>query len=95
MPALLISQVTVTDDAAYGKYAALAGPAILAQIGRFIARGARFVQLEGTGRLRNVIAKFATLEAAEACYRSADYQAALKYAKAASERDLMIMETSE
>ena len=95
MPALWISQVTVTDDAAYGKYAALAGPAILANDGRFIARGARFVQLEGTGRLLNVIAKFATLEAAEACYRSSDYQAALEYAKAASERDLMIVEMSE
>ena len=63
--------------------------------GRFIARGARVVQLEGKGRLRNVIAKSATQEAAESCYRSADYQAALEYAKAASERDLMIVETSE
>ena len=63
--------------------------------GRFIARGARIVQLEDKGRLRNVIAKSATQEAAEACYRSADYQAALEYAKAASERDLMIVETSE
>lgn len=52
-------------------------------------------KLEGTGRLRNVIAKFATLEAAEACYRSADYQAALEYGKAASERDLIIVKTSE
>ena len=51
MPALWTSQVTVTDDAAYGKYAALAGPAILVQIGRFIARGARFVQV---GRHRQV-----------------------------------------
>ena len=60
--------------------------------GRFIAR---VVQLEGKGRLRNVIAKSATQEAAESCYRSADYQAALEYPKAASERDLMIVETSE
>ena len=98
MPTLWISQVTVTDDAAYGKYAALAGLDILTHGGRFIARGARgarVVQLEGNGRLRNVIAKSATQEAAEACYRSADYQAALEYAKAASERDLMIVETSE
>jgi uncharacterized protein (DUF1330 family) len=95
MPALWVSQVTVTDDVAYGKHSVLAGPAILAHGGRFIARGARAVQLEATGRLRNVLAKFATLEAAEACYRSSDYQAALEYAKAASERDLMIVETSE
>ena len=44
MPALLISQVTVTDDTGYGKYAALSGLAILAHGGRF---GARVVQMEG------------------------------------------------
>ena len=95
MSALWISQVTVTDDVAYGKYAALVGPAIVAHGGRFIRRGARFVHLEGNGRLGNVIAKFDTLEAAESCYRSADYQVALEYARAASERDLMIVETSK
>ena len=42
-----------------------------------------------------MIAKFATLEVAEACYRSADYQAALEYGKAASEHDLIIVKTSE
>ena len=47
MPALWTSQVTVTDDAAYGKYAALAGPVILAHGGRFVARVARVVQMEG------------------------------------------------
>ena len=47
MPALLISQVTVTHDTGYGKYAALSGLAILAHGGRFVARGARVVQMEG------------------------------------------------
>ena len=57
MPALWIAHVTVTDEDAYAKYAKLAGPAIADHGGRFLARGARFVQLEGKERPRNVVAK--------------------------------------
>ena len=63
--------------------------------GYFIARGGRYVQLEGTDRPRNVVAKFPSVEAAEACYRSPEYQQALDHARGASERDLLIVETSE
>ena len=80
---------------AYGKYAALAGPAIAAHGGVFLARGGRYVQLEGRDRPRNVVARFATLEEAVACYNSAEYQAALDHARGASERELMVVETSE
>ncbi len=90
--ALWIAHVTVFDVEAYGKYAALAGPAIAAFGGVFLARGGRYVQLEGREHVRNVVARFPSLEAAEACYRSAAYQAALAYAKGAAERDLMVVE---
>lgn len=93
MPALWIAHVTVTDDEAYGRYAALAGPAIARHGGEFIARGGRYVQLEGRDRARNVVARFPSLEAAETCYRSPDYQAALDHARGAAERDLVIVET--
>ncbi|WP_438991341.1 DUF1330 domain-containing protein [Lentibacter sp.] len=95
MKALWIAHVTVTDTEAYGKYAELAGPAIAAHGGVFIARGARFVQLEGKERPRNVVAKFPTLEAAVECYNSPAYQEALSHAKGASERELMVVEISE
>lgn len=95
MPALWIAHVTVTDDEAYGRYAKLAGPAIAAHGGSFIARGGRYVQLEGRDRARNVVARFPTLEAAEACYNSPEYQEALDHARGASERDLVIVETTE
>lgn len=90
--ALWIAHVHVTDAEAYGKYAALAGPAIAAHGGVFLARGGRYVQLEGRDRPRNVVARFPSLEAAVACYHSAEYQAALAHAKGASERDLMVVE---
>ncbi|OYX45504.1 MAG: hypothetical protein B7Z02_00665 [Rhodobacterales bacterium 32-67-9] len=90
--ALWIAHVKVLDAEAYGKYAALAGPAIAKHGGAFLARGGRYVQLEGNDRPRNVVARFPSLEAAVACYHSPEYQAALAHAKGASERDLMVVE---
>lgn len=95
MPALWIAHVTVTDEESYGKYAKLAGPAIAAHGGAFIARAARYVQLEGTDRPRNVVARFPSVEAAVECYHSDAYQAALDFARGASERELMVVETTE
>ena len=95
MPALWIAHVTVTDAEAYGRYAELAGPAIAKHGGHFIARAGRYVQLEGRDRPRNVVAKFPSVEAAEECYHSPEYQEALSHAKGASERDLLIVETTE
>lgn len=95
MPALWIAHVTVSDAEAYGKYAELAGPAIAAHGGSFIARGGKFVQLEGKERPRNVVARFPSVEAAVECYNSDAYQEALSHARGASERELMVVETSE
>ena len=47
MGALWIAHVTVTDEEAYKKYAQGATVAIAEHGGTFIARGGRFVQLEG------------------------------------------------
>lgn len=95
MAALWIAHVTVTDAEAYGKYAELAGPAIAKHGGEFIARAGRFVQLEGKERPRNVVAKFPSVDAAVGCYNSPEYQAALSHARGASERELMVVETTE
>ena len=95
MPALWIAHVTVTDAESYGRYAELAGPAIAKHGGTFIARGGRFVQLEGKERPRNVVARFPSVEAAVDCYNSPEYQAALDHARDASERDLVLVEITE
>lgn len=95
MPALWIAHVTVTDADAYQKYAKLAGPALEKHGGYFIARAGRYVQLEGKDRPRNVVAKFPSVEAAETCYHSPEYQSALTHAEGAAERDLVIVETTE
>lgn len=92
MTALWIAHVDVTDAEAYGRYAALAGPAIAAHGGVFLARGGRYKQLEGNDRPRNVVARFPSYDAAIACYESPEYQAALDHARGASKRDLVIVE---
>lgn len=95
MAALWIAHVTVTDADAYGKYAELAGPAIAKHGGAFIARAARYVQLEGKERPRNVVARFPSLEAAVECYNSPEYQKALDHARGASERELVVVEITD
>ena len=90
--ALWIAHVEVTDAEAYGRYVQGAGPAIALHGGKFIARGGRYVTLEGKDRARNVVAVFPSLEAAETCYNSPEYQAALDHARGASVRDLVVVE---
>ena len=92
MTALWIAHVEVTDPDAYARYAVIATEAIAAHGGVFLARGGRYVQLEGQDRARNVVARFPSLEAAVDCYNSARYQEALAHAKGAALRDLMVVE---
>ena len=94
MSALWIAHVLVTDEEAYGRYAALATGAIAEHGGVFLARATRYVTLEGPDRPRNVVARFPSVEAAEACYHSDAYQEALSHAKGAAVRELVIVEES-
>lgn len=96
MPAAYwIAHVHVTEPEAYGRYAKGATEAITAHGGEFLARGGRYVQLEGNDRSRNVLARFPSLEAAVACYNSPEYQAALDHARGAAVRDLVVVEAAE
>lgn len=92
MTAYWIARVNVTDEAAYGEYAKRAGPAIAKHGGRFLARAGRFITLEGAEYPRNVVVEFPSVEAAQACYSSPEYQEAVAFAKDASDRLLVIVE---
>jgi uncharacterized protein (DUF1330 family) len=92
MPAYWMTRVSVTDEAAYGEYARRAGPAIEKHGGRFLARGGRFVTLEGAEYPRNVLVEFPSVEAAQACYDSPEYREALAFAKDAADRLMVIVE---
>ena len=95
MAALWIAHVDVTDAAKYAEYVEVASVVIPEHGGTFIARGGKFIQFEGRERTRNVVARFPNIEAAEAAYNDPRYQAAVKIAKMASERELMVIETTD
>ena len=92
MPAYWIAHIEVTDADRYGQYAKLAGPAIAAFGGKFLARGGKHLQLEGNDRARNVVVEFPDIATAEACYRSPAYQEALSFARDSAVRDLVLVE---
>ncbi len=92
MSALWIAHVTVTDSEAYARYAELATKAIEEGGGQILARGGRYLQLEGVERSRNVVVRYPSVEAAKAVYDSELYQRALKHAAGACEREVVIVE---
>ena len=95
MGALWIAHVDVTDEEAYGEYIKVYSVVVPEHGGVFIARGGRFIQFEGKERKRNVVARFPSVEAAEAAYNDPRYQEAVVIAKSASERELMVIETDD
>lgn len=58
---------------------------------RFLVRGGAFDAVEGTGRARNVVIEFPSVEAARACWHSPGYQAAIALRKAIADVDLVII----
>lgn len=72
-------------------YAELAGPAIRAAGGRFLARGLPEATYEQGEETRTVVIEFASVEAAVAAHDSGAYQAALRALGDGADRDLRIV----
>ncbi|HSD38466.1 MAG TPA: DUF1330 domain-containing protein [Rhodocyclaceae bacterium] len=90
-----IVRADVSDPEQYKLYMA-ANAAPFRQYGaRFLARGGRFENPEGTSRSRNVVLEFPSYEAALECWKSPGYQAAIKLREAVSTFDLVIIEGYE
>jgi uncharacterized protein (DUF1330 family) len=82
----------VMDATRLAQYGALAGPAIEAGGGRFIARGIPAKTFEGDENQRTVLIEFDSVAHAVAAYNSPRYQAALAVLRGAVERDVRILE---
>jgi uncharacterized protein (DUF1330 family) len=82
----------VLDPARLAEYAALAGPAIEAAGGRFLARGIPATTFEGAANQRAVVIEFDSVSHAVTAYNSPRYQAALSVLNGAVERDVRILE---
>ena len=83
---------SVSNPAALAEYAKLAGPAIQAGGGRFLARGTAAKAYEAGLNQRSVLIEFDSVEKAIATYESPGYQAALQTLGGAAERDVRILE---
>lgn len=87
-----IARVDVSDAERYKDYVAANAAAFKAYGARFVVRGGRFENPEGTSRSRNVVIEFPSYEAAVECWHSPQYQAALQLRQPVSTADLVIIE---
>ena len=83
---------SISDPDALAAYAKLAGPAIQAGGGRFLARGTAAKCYEAGVLQRTVIIEFDSVAQAEKAHDSEGYQAALKALGKGADRDMRIVE---
>ncbi len=82
----------VTNPDKLAAYPKLAGPAITAGGGRFLARGEPAKTFEAGLKQRTVLIEFDSVEQAVATHDSAGYKAALDALGDGAERDIRIVE---
>ena len=83
---------SISDTDKLAAYAKLAGPAIEAGGGKFLARGTAAKAYEAGLLQRTVLVEFPSVEAAEKTHDGEGYQAALKALAGGCKRDLRIVE---
>jgi uncharacterized protein (DUF1330 family) len=87
-----IARVDVADPEKYKAYiAANAGP-LKKHGARFLVRSGRFENPEGSSRSRNVVIEFPSYQAALDCYKSPEYQEAIKLRAPVSTVDIVVIE---
>ena len=87
-----VGHVDVDDAEAYEAYKSANAAPFKTFGARFLVRGGQQVVREGTMRKRAVVLEFDSVEAATACYDSAEYQAAKALRDPISRADMIIVE---
>ena len=87
-----IARLDVTDQDKYDTYRVLNAAAFKKYGARFLVRGGEFEVREGTGRSRNVVIEFPSLQAARECYDSQEYNVAKAARENAADIDVVIVE---
>jgi uncharacterized protein (DUF1330 family) len=85
---------SVTDPEKLAAYIELAGPAMRAAGGRFLARGQPARAFEGGVIERTTLIEFPSVDQAVAAYESPAYQEALRALGDGAERDIRIIEAA-
>jgi uncharacterized protein (DUF1330 family) len=87
-----IVRVDIADMERYKAYVAANAEPLKRYGGRFLVRAGRFENPEGTSRTRNAVIEFPSYQAAIDCWKSAEYQQAIKLRQPVSTADLIIIE---
>ena len=85
----------ISDQAKVTAYAEIAGPAIRAAGGRFLARGLPEQTYEAGETTRTVVIEFESVDAARAAHDSPEYQRALAALGDGAVRDLRVVPGAE
>jgi len=85
----------ITDETKLAAYAAIAGPAVGALGGKFVARGVAAAAYEDGKKQRTVLVEFPSVEAAIAAHDSDEYKRALDALEGGVVRDFRIVEGVE
>ena len=83
---------SISDPEKLAAYAKIAGPAVQAMGGRFLARGGVAKPYEAGLDQRTVMIEFDSVQQATAAHDSAEYQRALQALGNGAERDIRIVE---
>ena len=90
-----IARVDIADQEKYKVYIAANAEPLKKYGARFLVRAGRFENPEGTSRSRNAVIEFPTYQDALDCWKSPEYQQAIKLRKDVSTIDLIIIEGYE
>ena len=87
-----IARVDIRDMETYKSYIAANSGAFKKYGAKFLVRGGKYENVEGTGRERNAVIEFPSYEQAVKCWHSPEYQAAFRIREPVSTADLVIVE---
>lgn len=87
-----IARVDVADAEKYKAYIEANASPLRKYGARPLVRGGRYENPEGGSRGRNIVLEFPTYQAALECYKSPEYQEAIKLRTPVSTIDLIIIE---
>ena len=90
-----IVRVDIADEQKYKAYIAANAEPLKKYGARFLVRAGRYENPEGGSRSRNVVIEFPTYQAALDCWKSPEYQEAIKLRQPVSTADLIIIEGYE
>jgi len=90
-----VAHIDVSDPERYKAYVAANAEPFRKYGARFLVRGGQFENPEGNCRSRNVVLEFPSYQAALDCYRSPEYQAAIRLREPVATGDVLIIEGYE